>query len=39
MRKQKGKKSKKRVCLNSSALMRLKKGARKGGKKSHRKSR
>ena len=36
MRKQKGKKSKKRVCLNSSALMRLKKGARKGGKKSHR---
>ena len=36
-RKQKGKKSKKSVCLDSSAVMRLKRGARKGGKRSHRK--
>lgn len=36
-RKQKGKKSKKRVCLSHAAVMRLKRGARKGGKHSHKK--
>ena len=36
-RKQKGKSAKKRVCMDSAALKRLKRGARKGGKRSHRK--
>jgi hypothetical protein len=35
MRKQKGKTSKKRVCLNKSAVARLRRGARKGGLHSH----
>ena len=35
LRKQKGKKSKKRVCLSKKAVQRRLKGARKGGRKSH----
>jgi hypothetical protein len=35
LRKQKGKRSKTRVCLDADAVMRRKRGARKGGRHSH----